>query len=52
MSRLLFTEIGIAVEGHQRYGPDKVIIYAMNLVTWKTANGMLDTSTDTKQRIL
>jgi DUF2075 family protein len=51
MSGLPFTEIGIAVGRDQRYGSDKVIIYAKNLVTEKSVNGTLDASTNKKQRI-
>jgi hypothetical protein len=46
ISGLPLTEIGTAVGRDQRYGSDKVIIYAMKLVNGKSVNGMLDASTD------
>jgi hypothetical protein len=50
MSGLPFTEIGIAVGVDQKYGSDKLIIYAMNLVSGKPVNGMTDTSEDKRKR--
>ena len=44
ISGLPFTETGIVVGRDQRYGSDKVVIYAMKLVTGKSVNGMLDAS--------
>lgn len=49
MSGLPFTEIGIAVGVDQKYGSDKLIMYAMNLVSGNSVNGMTDTSADKKK---
>jgi hypothetical protein len=49
MSGLSFTEIGVAVGVDQKDVSDKLIIYAMNLVSGKSVNGMTDTSADQKE---